>query len=558
MSSNVYIWAWSKSPNTPPGLASTSTPISWPGGVSRVPLDLATVDECAVGLVRSMDVHGSPSCSLCPAGKLEFEHTRCIDKVGRIGLLMPITNAPTGQLLNQNFLSLTCAVKLAVRHINERVDAVVPGLGAMTQNLTRLDATLYDSGFSNSLAVSSFLQMQTGDGVNAVVGPARSAPSLTTAFIGKTYKMPQCSYWASSPLLSNKVLYPYFGRSYPSDELLTKKVPSAMYELGWRKASLLFDPDEPWSASFAEGLQVDSLTFSVRILTAARFTSGASSSYASAVQLLKDSGTNIFVCAAMDADLLAILQIAQQQGILGKGYVWLGAATLEGSLQYATDPVAAMQLLEGMFTFQASPLGTAGYSRYTASLNAQAMSECANDMFNVSDYPTIYSREPHAVGAFAYDCVVSLAVAMARASDPDDGDEVFNAFKQLTFDGASGSIAFDPNTADRADTSATYGLMNWQLLPGGNAEDTEGPTSPLRVVERHVLTISFPGELRTTLYDIVWPGGARGIQNKTVDVTTMPLQCDFGDVANILPGGVQACRGDTDGIQTHVAISLAT
>ena len=89
-------------------------------------------------------------------------------------------------------------------------------------------------------------------------------------------------------------------------------------------------------------------------------------------------------------------------------------------------------MLDGSLSFAPSPQGTAGYDRYLSAFQAEELSQCTNDLFNVSDYPTIFnSSEPYEVGAFAYDCVVSFALAMSRAADPDDGDEVFNEFKQV-------------------------------------------------------------------------------------------------------------------------------
>eukprot|EP00966_Prymnesium_polylepis_P328997 7384769-Prymnesium_polylepis.1 len=167
---------------------------------------------------------------------------------------MPITNAyEGGQLLNQDFLSLTCAVKLAVKHVNERNDTVVPGLPTMVQNLTLLHSMLYDSGFGAGPSATSFLQMQEA-GADALVGPARSVSALETAFLGKNFKMPQCSYFASATVLANKVLYPYFGRTYPSDDVWSSILSNLIFSLGWRTYVFIFDPNEAYSSSVASRL----------------------------------------------------------------------------------------------------------------------------------------------------------------------------------------------------------------------------------------------------------------------------------------------------------------
>ena len=130
------------------------------------------------------------------------------DRVGRVGLMMPITDGREGNApVSQSFLSITCAAKLAVRHVNEGIDTVVPGLRAQ-MNLTNLEVTLYNTGLSESPAIVSYRKL-LADGRRALVGAARSAVSTPLAQLGKIDRIPQCSYWSSAPALSNKLLYPY-------------------------------------------------------------------------------------------------------------------------------------------------------------------------------------------------------------------------------------------------------------------------------------------------------------------------------------------------------------
>ena len=171
------------------------------------PIDRMTLSECAAGLVRDTST-GVPLCVPCPGDRVASGGTDCVPKTAQIGMIMPITNNPTGEFLSQDFLSLTCAAKLAVKHVNERSNVIVRGLSDLVVNLTRLDASLYDTGFSESPAIDSYRQLITS-GERALVGAARSAVSQPLATLGKIDKLPQCSYWSSSPSLSNKLLYPY-------------------------------------------------------------------------------------------------------------------------------------------------------------------------------------------------------------------------------------------------------------------------------------------------------------------------------------------------------------
>ena len=240
---------------------------------------------------------------------------------------------------------------------------------------------------------------------------------------------------------------------------------------GWRRFSVLHANDA-YATAYAEGLRTNSVSTGLTVVASASYEKDLSSTYEKAVTIIRDSGVNVFVCIAWDQDLIGLLKLASEQGILTTGYVWLGGDTLSvGAADYAgsfaVSRDAALQMLDGLLTFLPSARGTAGYARYTAELQKHNISECENDFFNVTDYPTIYSTDsPYDVGASAYDCVVAFAIAMARSEDPSDGDEVYASFKQLVFDGASGLVKFDPNTGDRSSDTAAYVAMNWQYSNG--------------------------------------------------------------------------------------------
>jgi hypothetical protein len=70
-------------------------------------------------------------------------------------------------------------------------------------NMTRLSCAV---GASTSIV--SYRQMR-GAGAHAMVGAARSTVSVALAQLGTLDTVPQCSYWSSSPSLSDTLRYPY-------------------------------------------------------------------------------------------------------------------------------------------------------------------------------------------------------------------------------------------------------------------------------------------------------------------------------------------------------------
>ena len=69
-------------------------------------------------------------------------------------------------------------------------------------------------------------------GAEIVCGPASSGPTMNAALALKTYKVPQASYSATSPALSDGETYPFFFRLPPSDAFQTVGLSEMTKEYG--------------------------------------------------------------------------------------------------------------------------------------------------------------------------------------------------------------------------------------------------------------------------------------------------------------------------------------
>eukprot|EP00966_Prymnesium_polylepis_P253720 5863971-Prymnesium_polylepis.1 len=230
---------------------------------------------------------------------------------------MPITQYPTGEHLSQDFISLTCAAKLAVKHVNERTDAVVPGLKGMVANLVRLDAAVVDSGFHDRSAADAYLR--SANSFDAIVGAARSGSSKEVARLAKLDAVPQCSYWSSSPTLSNKLEFPYFGRTYPSDSITSKVLCSLIDSMGWKAFAVVYDDEDEYSSAMTDQLLVDSRPLQLQLRATASVRRTSDNPYEDAVNALQSSEVNIFVAVLYNQDILGVLQLAKEKGLLGAG-----------------------------------------------------------------------------------------------------------------------------------------------------------------------------------------------------------------------------------------------
>jgi hypothetical protein len=96
-------------------------------------------------------------------------------------------------------------------------------------------------------------------------------------------------------------------------------------------------------------------------------------------------------------------------------------------------------------------------SAWTASTDA----DCENNLFNLSTSPDVFSSKPFVIAGFAYDCVVALAAAMHSAGDNANGSKVFEAFTNVRFEGATGTVAFDSH-GDRLASTVRYAVDLWR------------------------------------------------------------------------------------------------
>ena len=73
----------------------------------------------------------------------------------------------------------------------------------------------------------------------------------------------------------------------------------------------------------------------------------------------------------------------------------------------------------------------------------------------------MFSSKPFVIAGFAYDCVVALAAAMHSAGDNANGSKVFEAFTNVRFEGATGTVAFD-SQGDRLTSTVRYAVDLWR------------------------------------------------------------------------------------------------
>ncbi|XP_059473816.1 probable metabotropic glutamate receptor mgl-1 [Neocloeon triangulifer] len=77
--------------------------------------------------------------------------------------------------------------------------------------------------------------------ISGVVGAASSVTSIQVANLLRLFKIPQVSFFSTSPELSNKQRFEYFTRTIPSDHYQVKAMVDIVGRMGWKYISILYE-----------------------------------------------------------------------------------------------------------------------------------------------------------------------------------------------------------------------------------------------------------------------------------------------------------------------------
>ena len=381
-----------------------------------------------------------------------------------------------------------------------------PRSSSIRPHVPQVTPLLYDSKWSQPQALLAFSDMYARS-VPALVGPSISGLALQLASLGRVFDIPQLSYWASSPQLSQRQA-DLFARTYQSDSVTVDELLTLLsHSFGWHNIGVVHEATS-YGSSYSGLLEKRAGEYRMGVVSQVSFEPGGSAR--DAIAELKTSRLNVFVAVCLYTDCLTLFQEAFTQGLLGAGFAWIVADGLTVEQVNSAPPNESSairpQSLDGVLRFYSSPALTDGYRRFSARWRSARQLDCANSLFNVSTAPPLFESAPFEIAAFLYDAVVATSVALGRtvrfnasgggdASDRDAwvGTEVYSALLNVSFEGASGQLTLDAQ-GDRAAATVRFNLDNWVF----NASSRELDEHTVRSVQAAVVS--------PLLAPIVWPG----------------------------------------------------
>ncbi|XP_061166304.1 metabotropic glutamate receptor 8-like [Saccostrea echinata] len=171
-----------------------------------------------------------------------------------LGALFPIHDSKDGkctpQVNEQDGIQILEATIFALREVNASLTHKGFTLGLIARD------SCYDTGIALQHALE-FAQKRYNSQSNrfenctcswtdtrniiGVIGPPRSKETVDVANLLTLFKVPQISYFATTPELSDNVKYKYFKRTVPSDTFQAKALVSILRFLDWQYVSILYE-----------------------------------------------------------------------------------------------------------------------------------------------------------------------------------------------------------------------------------------------------------------------------------------------------------------------------
>ncbi|OCT90682.1 hypothetical protein XELAEV_18019299mg [Xenopus laevis] len=198
-----------------------------------------------------------------------------------------------------------------------------------------------------------------------IIGDSGSTQSILLAQLLGLYRYPQISYLATSPILSNRYLFPSFYRTIPSDEFQMRGLAQLVSHFGWTWFGLLASDDDYGQLGTQMVKQAITKAGACVAFTE-NIISGLSHRNAPQIaEVIKKSTAKVTVVIATDHSFVIVVEELLRQNVTG--VIWVAS---EG---WATAVVLSKEnfrfILEGTIGFATHARQISKFTRYLQSLH---------------------------------------------------------------------------------------------------------------------------------------------------------------------------------------------
>ncbi|XP_029435613.1 extracellular calcium-sensing receptor-like [Rhinatrema bivittatum] len=274
----------------------------------------------------------------------------------------------------QNYQRMQALV-FAVEEVNRDPD--------LLPNIT-LGFLVYDSCVTLQLALQGTLWTLTGREtpvpnfscrgaaqLAGLIGDSGSTRSILMAQLLGLYKYPQISYFSTSPFLSDRIQFPSFFRTVPSDDFQSRGLAQLVMHFGWTWLGLLAQ-DNDYGQQGVQILQQEIIKAGACIAFSENILSSLPNKNAvHIVQVIKKSLAKAIVVFSSDSDLVPIMDEVVKQNVMGK--IWIASEAWSTSALLSQQKYAG--ILWGTIGFAIHHEEMSGFKEFLISTHPTKMPE---------------------------------------------------------------------------------------------------------------------------------------------------------------------------------------
>ena len=346
----------------------------------------------------------------------------CLSACDQIGqLLIPTTpqmDEPIGEITIGLVYPATGRLASVGAEMGNSFELALEEINHSQLSATKLKFITEDSQGSTEGAIAAFNKLIHQDGVPIILGPATSSATEAAFPIAQQNGVVAISTTAAARNLSGIGDF-VFRTILTTDVLITSGIKITQAKLGYRKAAIIYDETDLFSADGAQVMRVALTANNVEILTTETFQS-SNADFAEQLTRIKNLNPDAIFVSALPPDKPEILIQAHQLGIPDSVPFIINTLT-------AADVQAAGDAAEGTIAF-------------TSWVNT---AETPGNQAFIQSYRAKYGIEPNIWAAQSYASVYLLAEAIADAQSTDAA-AIRDALARVSdLDTILGSFSFD-------------------------------------------------------------------------------------------------------------------
>ncbi|XP_045772809.1 metabotropic glutamate receptor 2-like [Maniola jurtina] len=207
--------------------------------------------------------------------------------------------------------------------------------------------------------------------ISGVVGAASSVTSVQVANLLRLFKIPQVSFFSTSPELSNKARFEYFTRTIPSDLHQVRAMVEIVKQLAWRYVSIIYEESNYGIKAFEELetlLQRDDICIAVKERLAKDSGAADERAYDAIVErLLSRPRARGVIVFGSDQEVAGVMAAAGRRGA-SHTFSWVGS---DGWSARALVAAGNEPVVEGTVSVQPQANPVRGFKDYFLALTPQ-------------------------------------------------------------------------------------------------------------------------------------------------------------------------------------------